>query len=379
MKMEQQKLKLLLRPAGAGIHVVSTGLHEQQELQKKIYHVDTADEIQGQWLRMLDTIAAAKVIILGVPSDVGAGFNRGANRGPAEIRRTMLADPSHPYHDATVVDVGDIFTVPHLLTDEMLSSSQRKAVHGALYGTQELAVGFPVTPLGMCEYALGLLRELNPKARPIVIGGDHSVAWPAFSALYNACASKDREQIGLLHFDAHTDLLENRLGVKICFATWAYHANALMGDDGRLVQVGIRASAHERAHWESQFNIKQYWAKDVAETPVQEVAAEITERFNAAGVTKIYVSNDIDGTSSEFAAATGTPEPMGLHPDFVRGLVQSLCTSFTFVGGDLVEVAPTLAGEIPGEPARTLATASSYMSDLINAGLGDRMQGGQAS
>ena len=56
---------------------------------------------------------------------------------------------------------------------------------------------------------------------------------------------------GLLHFDAHTDLLQERLGIQYCFATWAYHANELLRRDGRLVQVGIRASGRSQSHWES--------------------------------------------------------------------------------------------------------------------------------
>ena len=69
-------------------------------------------------------------------------------------------------------------------------------------------------------------------------------------------------------------------------------------------------------------------------------------RFARLGVDALYVSNDIDGTDPKFAAATGTPEPNGLTPELVSGLTLRLGEYFPLIGGDLVEVAPPLAGEV---------------------------------
>ena len=51
---------------------------------------------------------------------------------------------------------------------------------------------------------------------------------------------------------------------RICFATWAYHANELVGRGGRLVQVGVRASGARSEHWESTLGVRQFWADEVA-------------------------------------------------------------------------------------------------------------------
>ena len=67
----------------------------------------------------------------------------------------------------------------------------------------------------------------------------------------------------IVHVDAHTDLLPERLGVRLCFATWAYHANELLGRGGRLVQVGVRASSRSKQHWESTLGVRQFWAEEV--------------------------------------------------------------------------------------------------------------------
>jgi agmatinase len=91
-------------------------------------------------------------------------------------------------------------------------------------------------------------------------------------------------------------------------------------------------------------------------------------QFEARAVDGVYVSNDIDGLGAEFALATGTPEPGGLSPDFVRDVTRLVCARFPLRGADLVEVAPPLHGEHPDEPARTLGHGADFLADLFETG-----------
>ncbi|MGK0360263.1 MAG: agmatinase [Bradymonadia bacterium] len=358
----QAKLRQMLRPAGGGVYVVSTGVAQQQALMQAVYGVSDPAQIEPAWHAALSNLATARVAVLGVPSDTGAGFTRGANRAPAALRGHLLGR-EHAFWRDDVTDVGDVRVVPQLLDDAMLSRQQIEAVREALYGQDGAAL--PVSPLDICRSAIDALYALNPTIRPVVIGGDHSVGWPAFAASW-AHWERDRgRRIGLLHFDAHTDLLRTRLGVRYCFATWAWHANALLGQDGRLVQVGIRTSGRTREHWESTLGVRQYWSAEVQARPLDEIVDEIISRYEGLGVDALYVSNDIDGTDPAFAAATGTPEPGGLTPTQVRTITQRLAARFELIGGDVVEVAPPLSHELPGEPERTLSTAAGYLADLI--------------
>lgn len=361
-KSALETLQQLLAPAGGGIHVVSTGLTETRALQRSIYGAARDEDIIDAWKAKLRTIAGAKVALLGVPSDTGAGFVRGANQGPSQIRNFLLADTQHEIHKEGVVDVGDVRVIPHLLSSEMISEPQRSRCRDALYGDSK--ADLPVAPLDQCELALDCLRELNPDIVPVVIGGDHSVGWPAFRACQRWAERSDR-RIGLLHFDAHTDLLKERLGVRYCFATWAYHANELLDRDGRLVQVGIRASGKTKEHWESTLGVRQYWPDEYQSKSTAEMVDEIAQRFGERKVDCLYISNDIDGTDSAFASATGTPESNGLHPDQVSELSIELGARFPLVGADLVEVAPPLASNHPNEPETTMQTAGRYLGDLI--------------
>ena len=358
-------LEGLLRPAGGGIHTITTGKLEQEGLQCAIYGVSKASEIVAAWRRALSRIESAAVVVLGVPSDVGAGFRRGASFGPQRMRSALLAADG-PYRDPRVVDAGDVFVVPQLLDDAMLSAGQLRATRLAIYGDAEDPR--PVSPLTATAAAVSRIRQLAPHASVVVLGGDHSVAWPAVSSL---CAGRE-QQLGILHFDAHTDLLENRLGVRYCFATWAYHANELVSRSGRLVQVGVRISGRDRAHWESTLGVRQHWAKDANARDPEALAAEIVAHFKARSVRGLYISNDIDGTDPAFAAATGTPEPGGLHPDLVCTLIREVGREFEPWGSDLVEVAPPLSSGIPEEPGRTLDTAVRYLHEQIALGLNRR-------
>ena len=80
------ELELLLRPAAGGLYVVSTGREEQLAVQRKIYGAETENEVALRWHQALRGFRDARVILLGIPSDVGAGIRRGANEGPQEIR-----------------------------------------------------------------------------------------------------------------------------------------------------------------------------------------------------------------------------------------------------------------------------------------------------
>jgi agmatinase len=360
-----EELALLLRPAAGGLYLVSTGKAEQEQLQMRLYGAASAAEVDAKWRQALAGIAKAKAIVLGVPSDVGAGFRRGANLGPQAMRTTLLQEmPSWPdrARELGVVDIGDVFVVPQLLHDDMLSETQKAKSRAALYpGVSEQ---LPVSPLSIAERALDLVFALNPNVKPFVLGGDHSTAWPVASALSRA--RKDRW--GIVQPDAHTDLLEERLGIQYCFATWSWHANELFGRDGRMVQVGTRASRYDRGHWEKGLGVRQLWAEECKRDPDGSIAA-IISHLEERKVTGVYFSNDIDGTDDSWADATGTPEPGGLEPEFVVKLIRRLGETVGILGGDVMEVAPPLRDE----PSRTVGLAVRYLRETIGAALKEKV------
>jgi agmatinase len=351
-----------LRPAGGGLYLVSTGAEAQRALQRRVYGVDRDEDVQTAFLENLGRLAEARVVVLGIPSDTGAGFRRGANLGPQALREAWLAArPTLPHELAAagVVDIGDVFVVPQLQHDDMCSVDQLTASRVALYGDVEgrASSSWPVSPLSIAEAAMAAILELNPHVKFLTLGGDHSTAWPATKALHDA-----GRRFCILQFDAHTDLLEHRLGVKLCFATWSFHANELLGRGRRLVQVGLRASRFPRAHWEQSLDVVQFWADDVNREPAAAIEA-IIAAVKATGL-PCLLSNDIDGTDAAFASATGTPEARGLHPDVVDAVIRRIGAEVGLVAADLMEVAPLLETEAP---STTLTTAVRYLDTTLAA------------
>ena len=191
IRAEKRRAEFLagaLRPAGGGVHLVSTGLAEQRALQRQIYHLEEKDgdgEIEKVWRQAMERTYRGEVegFVLGVPSDTGAGFRRGANLAPAALRaRRLAAWPQHALAKDRFADVGDVRVIPQLLSEEMISSVQRHHACAALYG--DPAAPFPVTPLGICQSALRHLVSSESAAVPVLLGGDHSVSWPAFLAAF---------------------------------------------------------------------------------------------------------------------------------------------------------------------------------------------------
>jgi agmatinase len=356
-----------LRPAGGGLHTVSTGRAEQEALQRSLYEARDAAEVDARWRADLEAVTKARVAILGIPSDCGAGLMRGAAYGPQGVREAALRlQPGLRALAARagIVDVGDVFVVPHLLHDDMISEAQRRASRVALYGAAAADAALPVSPLSIAEHVVDRLLALNPDLRIFMLGGDHSVAWPVVAAL----ARHAREPWAIVHPDAHTDLLPERLGVRLCFATWAYHANELLGRGGKLVQVGIRASGRDKTHWESTLGVRQFWAEDVRERGQRVVIDEIVAHLRAIGVRRVYFSNDIDATDPGAAPSTGAPAAAGLSVDFVRALIKRIGAELPLLGADVVEVAPPLGS--PDDARRTTEVAAWYMLDSLAALVG---------
>ena len=360
-------LAMILAPQG--IKTVTTGGDEIARFLQARYGSLKEEAVQAVWRRQLERLTAAKVVMLGVPMDAGAGFERGSFKGPLALRTKLLHDKKvwEAMEAAGVVDVGDVRINPHLISDDTCSPELVADVREARgWGGATL----PVSPHSILNLALWTIGKINPGAKVLVLGGDHSISRVPVEVLMRHSATKD---LGVLHFDAHTDLLSRRDGMTHNFATWAYWANEQIGRGGRLQQVGLRVSGREKAYWEETLGLKQFWAKEVMEDP-EAVAAAVVENLQNAGVKRLYISNDIDATDPRWAASTGTMEHGGLSPQVVRMLIQRVSEPFEVVGADVVEVAPPLKWHVPGEPARTIATACGYVLAQVDAMCGTQLQ-----
>lgn len=359
------KIKLYMTPPGEGVFTVQTAKELRLNLQKKMYGEEAIAKnlVRSIWEESLTkTLPIAKTVIFGIPSDCGGGIQRGANWGPLFLRETLVNSKD----DLRAYDIGDVRVVPQLLHDKYLNGETIKTVRRALYQNEN--VNLPVSPLSIAyDFAIDFHQQFPGKSI-FMIGGDHSVSYPMVRAYLEAKKAQGKK-VALIHFDAHTDLLEERMGIDICFGTWTSQITPFLESSKHLVQIGIRSSAKDRGHWEKKFGHVQYWASEVFEKGPGVIGEEIVTHLNSLGVEEIYISFDIDCLDQTYAGATGTPEPGGLSPHEPMVIMQTLFENFKISGSDMVEIAPMV--KPPGikqiEPETTLLVASALSTFLIQA------------
>jgi agmatinase len=349
----------LLCPPGHGVYTVNTASDRKKKLENLLY--PNTQDSRSAWLESLEKFSPKAVCMLGLCSDTGGGILRGANWGPLFIRLALKEDYPHLAYQ----DLGDVRVIPHLLHDKYLNEETLSSCREALYNNPKSEL--PVSPLSITESFLQQFFNDSPQSCFFGLGGDHSVSY-AFVAPFLKAKKKQGKKIGLLHFDAHTDLIVKRLGIDLCFGSWCTPIIPLLDSPDLLVQVGIRSSAQERNHWEETFGVKQYWSKTVQEKGAQSIIEEIIKHYESHGIDELYISFDIDAIDSEYASATGTPEPDGLSPDQAALMIRMITERFHCSGADMVEVAPFLQTS-PGktEPLSTLRVASSLSALMIQS------------
>ena len=248
--------------------------------------------------------------LVGVPFDLGLNFRTGARQGPAGvreasrlIRRVHPTSGIKPFEICNVADLGDA----------------------------------PVNPMNK-DRSIETIQEFFQKMRdanivPIAVGGDHTIPVPILRAL-----AKDRP-VGVLHFDAHADTLDELCGSKINHATFLRRANEEgLVDARRVIQVGMRGSRFDEHDIQYGYDVG-YTIITMDEYEEMGRAAVIEKIHQVLGGGPIYISLDIDGLDPVYAPGTGVPEIGGLSPRDVQVILRSL-RGEDLVGADISEVSP---------------------------------------
>jgi len=242
------------------------------------------------------TVAPAPCLI-GLPYDASSSFLRGAALAPPQIREALWSPAGNDWTERlhnlkapdALLDAGDL-----VLEGD---ASARAAIEA------------------------GIAALLARPARPIALGGDHSVTYPVLRAINRASYRRPT----ILHIDAHADLYDEFEGDRYSHAC-PFARIMEEGLASRLVQVGIRTlTPHLRAQAD-RFGVEiidmRAWAS--GERPVIDGP--------------VYVSVDLDGLDPAFAPGVSHREPGGLSTREVLHMIQALTTPI--VGADVVEYNP---------------------------------------
>lgn len=348
--------KLLTFP-GNGVFTVHTAREKKEKIISGYYRTTDPSKAQTYWNKELLSLDTTKPWVIGIPSDSGGGIQRGANWGPMSVRLEILDLKNE------LIDLGDVRTIPHLLHDKYLNEKTIKECRKALYGKN---LKLPVSPLSIAEKVLSTLYKKHKEAKIFGIGGDHSTSYPLVKTWIES--RKNLKKAALIHFDAHTDLLESRLGIDLCFGTWTYQILSMLYSSDHILQLGIRSSGKTKNFWKKNLGVNQFWAQEMINWGVEKTYAKISAHLKKINISEIYISFDIDALDKRYACATGTPEDNGLNPADCAAIIRLLSKDFKITGADLMEVAPYV---LPGgcekrDQQASLMVAGDLARILIN-------------
>ena len=249
--------------------------------------------------------------LIGVPWDGGTTNRPGARHGPRQLRdlSTMIRavhPVSHikPFELCNCADLGDVPPNPA----DLMASLDRVAK----YYTQLKLDGIS----------------------PLTAGGDHLISLPILRGL-----AKDGP-VGMIHFDAHTDLFNEYFGgTRYTHGTPFRRAieEGLL-DPKRVIQIGIRGTMYdgEDIEFGRANGVTILMIEDLMERGVADVMAQARD---VVGDGETYCSFDIDFIDPAFAPGTGTPEIGGPNTYVAQQVVREL-SGVNLIGADLVEVSP---------------------------------------
>jgi agmatinase len=265
------------------------------------------------------SLAGARAVILGAPYDGGTSHRPGARFGPQAIRftdylphdgrRPHIALGVDPLLELGVVDVGDVEMPPGEIDKSMRRLEE------------------------------AVLAVASTGAMPVVLGGDHTIAWPDVTGVARHVGWG---RVSVVHFDAHADTGNTQFGSLVGHGTpmrRLIESGAARGD--RFVQIGLRGywPEPETLSWMAEQGMRSFEMTEIVARGLETCVGEAMG-IAVDGCEGVFLSVDVDVVDPGSAPGTGTPEPGGLTTRQLLDSVRRIAMEVPLVGMDVVEVAP---------------------------------------
>jgi len=243
----------------------------------------------------------ARIVLFGAPFDSTTSFRPGTRFAPHTIRSESFGLETYSplldrdLEDISVFDSGDL---------ELCIGSSEKALSQ------------------ISERTASILAD---NKLPLMIGGEHLVTLGAFREVI-----KKYPDVHIIHFDAHTDLRDEYLDVKLSHACVIRRCHDLTGD-GRIHQFGIRSGERSEFRWADSGHtyLHRFNFDGLAETVKQ------------IGRKPVYFTIDLDVLDPSVFPGTGTPEAGGVTFLQLFDAMQIVCGNCNIVAADVNELCPT--------------------------------------
>lgn len=242
----------------------------------------------------------AEIVIFGAPFDSTTSYRPGTRFASKAVRSESFGLETYsPYQDKDLTDI--------------------RVFDG---GDIELPFGNPEIALDMIGEKTKII--LDAGKIPCMIGGEHLVTLGAFREVL-----KKYPDVRVIHFDAHTDLREEYLGVRLSHASVIRRIWDIIGDD-RIYQFGIRSGEREEFYWAKEHTKLNKYNFEGLDEAIKEIADK-----------PVYFTIDLDVLDPSVFPGTGTPEAGGVSFMDLLGAVIKV-SKLKIVGMDVNELAPNL-------------------------------------
>ena len=263
----------------------------------------------------------ADTVLFGAPFDGTTSYRPGTRFGSNAIRRESYGIETYsPYQDKDLEEI-------------------RAA------DTGDIELPFGDTAAALAEIEARAARILADGKRPFLLGGEHLVTLGAVRA-----AVKKYPDLCIVHFDAHADLRDDYLGVKLSHACVLRRCHELTGD-GRIAQFGIRSGLREEFAWGREHTLLHPFG-----------FAGLEEALQAFAGKPVYFTVDLDVLDPSVFPGTGTPEAGGVSFEELRRAAMLVCSAANVVALDVNELSP------PYDPSgASTAVACKLVRELLLA------------
>lgn len=202
-------------------------------------------------------------------------------------------------------------------------------------------------PFGSPERALEDIRErtqtiLDDGKMPCMIGGEHLVTLGAVRA-----AAEKYPDLHIIQFDAHADLREDYLGVKLSHACVLRRCHDILGD-GRIFQFGIRSGERDEFVFAKEHTFMNRFD-----------LGRLDEAVKLIGGAPVYFTLDLDVLDPSEFSGTGTPEAGGVHFTELLSAVERLA-ELNIVAFDMNELSP-----VYDQSGRSTALACKLLREML--------------
>ena len=242
--------------------------------------------------------ADSRIVVFGAPFDGTTSYRPGARFAPAAIRNESYGiETFSPYQEKDLQDI-KVFDA----------------------GDLELPIGDTSATLDAIERHTA--KILSDGKLPLMLGGEHLVTLGSVRA-----AAKKHPNLRIIHFDAHCDLRDDYLGVKLSHAAVCRRCHEIIGDN-RIFQFGIRSGDRSEFAWaKGRVSMCRFNFNGLQQ------AVSLVDR------NPVWLTVDLDVLDPSCFPGTGTPEAGGVSFSELLAALR-LCAPLDIVGIDFTELSP---------------------------------------